>query len=309
MRKVFITRRLPPIAATILREQFIVDERAVNEPCPSDTLAAAVAECDAILSTVSEKLDKSLLERRKNLLVISNYAVGLDNIDLPYARSVGIAVYNTPDVVTNSTADLTLALLLTLVRRLAHAQEYVRQGLWKGWDPERCLGEELTGKTFGILGFGRIGQAVARRAAGFGMNVLYYSRQESRHDSSLPYVRAASLDELLGLVDYLSIHVPLSDGTRGLVNREMFDKMHKRPVILNMARGEIVATDDMMDALSAGKIRGAGLDVVSAERLAREHPLCRAGNVVVVPHIGTATVECRHDMAALAARNIVKHFQ
>lgn len=141
------------------------------------------------------------------------------------------------------------------------------------------------------------------------MSVLYYSRRESKHDVSLPYSRAQSLEELLGSADYLSIHVPLSDETRGLVNREMFDKMYKRPLILNMARGEVVATNDMIDALRVGKIRGAGLDVVSAERLSRDHALCIADNVMVVPHIGTATVECRYDMATVAARNILRHFQ
>lgn len=309
MKRVFITRRLPSIAAAILRERFAVDENAVNEPCAADKLAAAVADYDAILSTVSEKLDKGILQQRKKLLVISNYAVGLDNIDLAYARANGVAVYNTPDVVTNSSADLTLALLLTLVRKIPYAQEYVRQGRWKEWDPERCLGEELSGKVFGILGFGRIGRAVARRAAGFGMDILYYSRQAKHDATSTQYTRVASLEELLGAADYLSVHIPLTDTTRNLINCEMFDKMHKRPVLLNMARGEVVVTDDLVEALRAGKIRGAGLDVVTAECLSRDHPLCQADNVVVVPHIGTATQECRRNMAALAAQNIVKHFQ
>ena len=307
-KKIFITRRLPSIARELLSQHCDVDESPRNEPYPADGLAALMADYDAVLSTVTERFDEQVLEHRSRLEVISNYAVGLNNIDVPYARSLGITVYNTPDVVTNSTADLTFAILLSLIRQIPHAQEFVRQGRWKGWDPELFLGEELSGKIFGILGFGRIGKAVARRAGGFGLESICYNAVTAGPDTP-GGARAVSLDELLETSDYLSIHLPLTADTHGLVDKRLFGKMCKRPIVLNMARGEIVVTEDLVDALRVGQIRGAGLDVLASEQVSAGHPLCEAGNVVLVPHIGTATVDCRRNMAALAAMNILNHFR
>ena len=309
MKKVFITRRIPSVAKKILQEKFQVSCSDKNEPYPNDQLIDIVTDYDAVLATISEKFDKRILKEKGNLKVISNYAVGFDNIDVDYAQTVGITVYNTPDVVTNSTADLTFSILLSLIRKISLAQNFIKQNKWKAWDPELFLGEELSGKIFGILGFGKIGQAVARRATGFGLNIIYYNRSIARPDSLLKqYVKPVGLNELLKTSDYLSIHLPLTDETKGFINKQTIHKMKKKPIILNMARGDIVNTYDLVEALKSGKIRGAGLDVTSPEPLPGDHPICHFDNCVVVPHIGTATQECRINMAQLAAQNIINHF-
>ena len=309
MKKVFITRRLPPVAKEILQEKFEVYSSDKNEPYPRDMLTDIVANYDAVLTTVSEKFDKKILNQKRNLKVISNYAVGLDNIDVKYAQSVGITVYNTPDVVTNSTADLTFAILLSLVRKISYAYDFVKKDKWKVWDPELFLGEELNGKVFGILGFGKIGQAVARRAVGFGLDVFYYDIDKKNVDSFISqYVKPVSMNELIEKSDYISIHLPLTDETKGFINKGLIDKMQRRPIVLNIARGDIVNTDDLIEALKSGKIKGAGLDVTAPEPLPGGHPLCHLDNCIVVPHIGTATKECRNNMARLAAQNIINHF-
>ncbi len=309
MKKVFITRRLPFVAKEILQEKFDVYGSDKNESYPNNMLSSIVADYDAVIATVSEKFDKSILEQKGNLKVISNYAVGLDNIDVKYAQSVGITVYNTPDVVTDSTADLTFAILLSLIRKISYASDFVKKDKWKAWDPELYLGEELSGKVFGILGFGKIGQAVAKRAAGFGLDINYCNHSIKSFDPSLKQiVKSTGLNELLETSDYLSIHLPLKDETKGFINKQTINKMKKKPIILNMARGDIVNTNDLIEALKAGKIRGAGLDVTSPEPLPGNNPLCHFHNCVVVPHIGTATQECRNNMARLAAQNIMNHF-
>jgi glyoxylate reductase len=310
MHKVFITRRLPRIATTLLKEEFEVDQNAENRPHPAEDLQRIVAEYDAVLSTVADSFGAAVLGGGGRLSVISNYAVGLDNIDLAAARSAGITVYNTPDVVTESTADLTFGLLLALVRRIPAAQRFVREGRWASWDPELFLGEELCGKTLGIWGFGKLGQAVARRALGFGLEVIFHSHGGSPADASLKgRAQAVSLDEMLARSDYLSIHLPLNADTRGIVNADVFAAMERQPVMLNMARGGIVDTADLLLALERGVLRGCGLDVSDPEPLPGDHPLCQREDVLLVPHIGTATLDCREAMAALAARNIINHFR
>lgn len=304
--KVFITRRLPGIAPDILKEHFLVDASSENRPLPREELAKVVAEYDAVLATVSEKFDREIIGRKKNLSVISNYAVGLDNIDLESAAANEIAVYNTPDAVTDSTADLTFALLFSLIRKIPAAQDFVRKGRWNSWNPELFLGEELRGKTFGILGFGKIGQAVAKRAAGFGMEIIYHNRPLLKYSNHNFF--QVNLDYLLENSDYISIHLPLTDQTAGYIDQSKLNLMKKKPVILNMARGPIVNTDDLFSALQSGQIRGACLDVTAPEPLSDSHPLCKLDNCLIVPHIGTATHECRKKMARDAAQNIIDHF-
>jgi len=309
MIKVFITRRLPSIAKEILNEKFEVHESNKNDPYPRDKLPEIVAIYDAVLSTVSERFNKEILGQKGKLKVISNYAVGLDNIDVSYAQSIGITVYNTPDIVTNSTADFTFAILLSLIRKISSAVVFVKQGKWKAWDPELFLGEELFDKVFGIMGFGKIGQAVARRAIAFGLNVIYYDILTKQVDPSIvSCVKSADLNNLLKMSDFISIHIPLTEENRGLINNDLINKMEKKPIILNMSRGDIAVTDDLVDALKEGKIRGAGLDVTSPEPLPGNHPLCHFDNCIVMPHIGTATHECRINMAKNAAQNIINHF-
>tara|TARA_Y100000310_G_scaffold222616_1_gene224337 strand:- start:2815 stop:3747 length:933 start_codon:yes stop_codon:yes gene_type:complete len=309
MKKVFITRRLPAIAEERLKEKFDVYGSRENEPYPRKLLPEIVGQYDAVLSTVTEKFNKEILKQKGKLTVISNYAVGLDNIDVEFAKSLGIAIYNTKDVVTNSTADLTFSIFLSLIRKILLAQVFIRNDNWKTWDPELFLGEELNGKVFGILGFGKIGQAVARRAFGFDLNIIFTNRSDidAKYCNDIK-ARCVSFDELLAISDYISIHLPLTDLTRGIINRKIINKMKRKPIIINMSRGEIVVTNDLLDALKKGKIRGACLDVTAPEPIHADHPLCQLENCIIVPHIGTATLECRNNMALLAAENIINHF-
>jgi glyoxylate reductase len=302
---------LPSVAQEILQDKFDVHYSSKNEPFPSEALSEIVSDFDAVLCTVSEKFDKNILNKASRLKVISNYATGLDNIDSAYAQSIGISVYHTPDAVTNSTADLTLSILLSLTRKISSAQKFIKNNNWKAWDPEIFLGEELYGKVFGIIGFGKIGQAVAQRAAGFGMKIIYYNRSFKDASNLLPcqsFIKQCDLDEVLENSDYLSIHLPLNDETNGFINKDLINKMKKKPIILNMARGGILNTKDLIEALELKKIRGAGLDVISSEPISGSHPLCHFKNCIIVPHIGTATIECRNEMARIAAKNIYDHY-
>ena len=304
MKKVFITRRMPEIAKTILKEHFEVSLNDKNETLTQDELIRSLKDCDAVLSTVLDKFTKEVIDSLPKLKVISSYASGLDNIDMEHAKTKGIYVYNIPDSVTNSTADLTMASFLALARKLWPAREFVREGKWKAWDPEILLGEELTGKTFGIIGFGRIGMAVAKRALGFGMNVIYFNRSPVVSDCC----KAVTLEELLSESDYISLHVPLTEQTRGMINAESIRKMSKRPILINFSRGQIIKTEDLLNALKNGEIRGAVLDVTDPEPISADHLLCKMENCIITPHIGTATKECRRDMAMAAAEKIIKHF-
>ena len=228
MKRIFITRRLPPIAKELLSKHFIVDSSEDNTPLPLPKLREIAATYDGILTTVSEKITPELLVD-SSLQVISNYAVGLDNIDLRTAQNKGIVVYNTPDVVTESTADLTFALLLAFVRKTRAAQDFVKSNEWNAWNPELFLGEELFGKTLGIIGFGKIGQAVARRAIGFGMHVVYYNRSTKRIDDPFiaSRVQQVGFSYLLNQSDYISLHVPLTPETKDLIGKKEFIRMRK----------------------------------------------------------------------------------
>ncbi len=308
MKTVFITRRLPAVAEKMLAKHFRVAANRRNRPLTPRALARAVSRYDAILSTVSDRLDAEVLAKKKNLQVIANYAVGLNNIDLAFARKNDIAVFNTPEVVTESTADLTFALLLSLIRKIEAARCFVKKGRWSGWNPEIFLGEELNGKTFGIIGFGRVGRAVAKRAVGFGLRVIFCDRPKSKNRRPVGGARPVDLKTLLAESDYLSIHVPLQADTRWLINKQSIAGMKKSPIVLNLARGEVVETAALIDALKSGRIRGACLDVAEPEPLPRNHPLIAMKNCLIVPHIGTATVECRSAMAKMAAENIINYF-
>lgn len=309
MKTVFITRKLPSIAEEMLSKYFKVIGNKENRPISPGRLCNAVSKYDAILSTVSDKFTAEVMAKKKSLQVISNYGVGLNNIDLPFAKKNGIAVYNTPDVVTESTADMTFALLLSLVRKIDDARRFVKENKWSDWNPAIFLGEELCGKTFGIIGFGRIGQSVARRAVGFGLQVIYCnkSRKKSGNPNLDSNTRQVTLNALLKKSDYISIHVPVTNDTRHLINKKTISNMRRNPIIINMARGEIIETNALATALRRGDVRGACLDVTDPEPLKGKHPLVNMKNCIVVPHIGTATVECRHAMAKLAAENIINH--
>jgi len=293
-----------PIARELLSRHFSVDENPQDEPLSRDELKRVLKEYDGILSTIPDRLDRDILSGA-NLQVISNCAAGLDNVDLVAAKEKNITVFNVPDATTESTADLTFAILLSLIRRVGEAKAYVREGRWRGWEPALLLGEELSGKNFGIIGYGKIGKAVANRALGFGLNVVVYTRSPIT-DSR---VRQVGLDELYTESDYISIHAPLTPQTLGMIDKKALQKMKRHPILINMARGSMIKTDDLVKALMEGAIRGAALDVTDPEPLAGSHPLCHLENCLVLPHIGSATVECRTNMSRIAAENIIGYFR
>ncbi|HUD01414.1 MAG TPA: D-glycerate dehydrogenase [Rhabdochlamydiaceae bacterium] len=303
MHKIYITRQMPA-AREVLRGHFDVEENLQDRILSREELKQVVRQFDGVLSTIADKLDRDVLESAEQLKVISNYAAGLDNVDQVVAKERKIAVYNVPDATTQSTADMTFAILLSLIRKVAEAEAYVKQGLWKAWEPNLFLGEELYGKYFGIIGFGKIGKAVAERALGFGLKVLAFARSKIDY----PRVQQASLEELYKKSDFISIHVPLTEETKGLINWETMKKMEQRPVIINMARGAVVCTDDLARALKEGIVRGAALDVTDPEPISASHPLCHLKNCLIVPHIGSATVECRTLLAREAAKNLIRYF-
>lgn len=309
MKRVFITRKLPAVARETLAPHFDVVEHDGEGALPHDRLADLVREFDGILSTVADRFDREVLEHASTLSCISNYAVGLDNIDISAARENGIHVYNLPFLTAGSTADLTLGLLLAFVRRIPEGVRLVREGRWTSWDPDLCLGQDLAGKTLGIIGMGRIGKAVARRALGFDLRVVFHDPSSPTLDGPLKgEAQQVGFDELLATADFISIHVPLTPETRGLIGDAAFAAMRRRPVLLNMARGPVVDTAALLRAFAEDTIRGAALDVTDPEPLPAGHPLLALPNCLVVPHVGTSTLECRHEMAKHAAERIVDHF-
>ena len=308
MKKVLITRKIPSVAKEMLEKHFEVRINPEERQLTQDELAEAAQEFDGILSMLSDPFTHAVFEKATRLKVVSNYAIGLDNIDKAAAHAKKIVVTNLPDVVTESTADLTFALLLSLIRKIPQANEFVLDGRWKDYDPNLFLGEELRGKTLGIMGFGRTGRAVAKRALPFGLHVnIYHYKPLTFTDGEKKDYTQVPLDELLATSDYLSLHIPLKEETRFLIDAKAFEKMKKRPVLINMARGAVVQTDDLVIALETGQIRGAALDVTFPEPLSHHHPLCLFENCLIVPHIGSATTDCRLEMARLAAKNLIEH--
>ena len=295
MARVLITRRLPGEALERLADAHEIEVWPERLPPSPERLRELAAEAEGLLSLVTDRIDGELLDAAPRLRAIANYAVGTDNIDLDAAAERGIPVGNTPDVVTDATADLAWALLLALARRLPWGISDVLGGEWKTWEPERNLGADVTGATLGVVGYGRIGQAVARRAAGFDMEVVHSGR---RH-GGLP------LDEVLDRADFVSLHVPLTPDTLGLIDMRAFELMKPTALLINTARGPIVDHEALRRALEDGEIAGAALDVTDPEPLPAEHPLLQAPNLLVVPHVGAATVGTREQMTALAVDNLL----
>jgi lactate dehydrogenase-like 2-hydroxyacid dehydrogenase len=306
-RVVTLTRRLPRAVEEAIVERFDVRTNAEDIPLEPSALRAALSESDAVLCTVSDRIDASVLGAaplRASLL--ANFGVGCDHIDLTAARSRGIAVTNTPGVLTEDTADLAVALMLMAFRRLGEGERELRGGRWAGWRPTHHLGARMSGKTLGIVGMGRIGRAVARRAVnGFGMRLVYASR------SPLPPGEAAALDavrtdidEVFTEADVVSLHVPSTPDTRHLVDARRLALMPRHAFLVNTARGDVVDEEALAEALRAGTIAGAGLDVYEEEP--RVSPgLLALENVVLLPHLGSATIESRTAMGMRAFENLV----
>jgi glyoxylate reductase len=294
MAKVFVTRRLPFDALDRLRDAHEVDEWPGNMPPAPEELRAGVADAEGLLSLVTDRIDTGVLDAAPRLRAIANMAVGTDNIDLEAAAARGIPVGNTPDVLTDATADIALALLLALARRVVTGAAKVRGGEWRTWEPAGDLGADLAGATLGIVGWGRIGQAVARRAEGFGMEVVHSSRSSG-----------IALEELLARADFVSLHTPLTEATRRLIDADALARMKPTALLVNTSRGGVVDQGALRDALHAGTIAGAALDVTEPEPLPADDPLLDAPNLLVVPHVGSATVRTRAKMAAMAVDNLL----
>jgi len=294
MASVFVTRALPFEALDRLRAAHDVDEwRQDMPPSPGDLLART-REVEGLLTLITDRVDAELLDGAPALKAIANMGVGTDNIDVEAAKERGIPVGNTPGVLTDATADLAFALLLALARRIVPGAEKVRAGRWETWEPAADLGADLAGATLGIVGWGRIGQATARRAEGFGMDVVYSSRS-----AGVP------LPELLERADFVSLHTPLTRQTRHLIDAGALKRMKQTALLVNTARGGVVDQDALRSALHAGEIAGAALDVTDPEPLPADHPLLDAPNLLVVPHVGSATVRTRAKMAAMAVDNLL----
>ena len=308
--RVGVTRRLPEAVERALRERFDVVQHDAQRDLDANDLIAMMQDCDALMPTVTDRLDSSVLGAGGGRCrMIANFGVGVNHIDLDAATRAGMVVTNTPDVLTDDTADLTMALMLAVMRRLGEGERAVRAGRWEGWHPTQFLGRRLSGKTLGIVGLGRIGRAVARRAeAGFGMKVIAWSRSTRRgSEAGTRIERVNRIDELLEASHVVSVHCPLVATTRHLISTAQFAKMRPEAVLINTSRGPVVNEEALVAALEDGRIAGAGLDVYEQEPLV--HPgLLGREDVVLLPHLGSATMETREAMGMRALDNLVAHF-
>jgi len=304
MKRVLVTLNLPSPGIELLRERFAVRE-VEAEGMPVAALKRHVAECEGIIGVSSVPFTEEILSAAPQLRCIANYAVGYNNIDLAAATRRGIMVTNTPGVLTEATADLTMALLLAVARRVVEGDRFLRDGRFHGWKPDLLLGSDVHGRVLGIIGLGRIGQAVARRALGFNMSILYTQRHRAQPqvESELRAV-FVPLDELLRKADFVTIHCPLSDETRHLIGEDELRLMGPAHYLISASRGPIVNEKALVRALKEGWIKGAALDVYEREP-AVEPGLTDCANAVLVPHIGSATVTARAGMAETAARNLL----
>ena len=277
-----------------------------ERPPPYETLRGAVQDVEGLFCLLTDRIDGALLAGAPKLRVVSNMAVGHDNIDVAAATVRGVYVGVTPDVLTETTADFTFAMMLAWARRIPQAHAFARQGRWKTWSPMLLLGTDLHGATLGIVGLGSIGLAVARRARGFGMRSLYYSRTPRPHaEREVGIERVAELRSLLAQADFVTLHVPLTPATTHLIGEEELKAMRPSAILVNTSRGPVVDQRALYLALKAGAIAGAALDVTEPEPMAPDDPLLGLYNVLITPHIASATVATRRKMAMLAAQNVV----
>lgn len=307
--KVLITRQLPDIAKELLSQRYEVE--VTSDALTANQWLEVVNSYDAVLSVFYDKITADILSKATTLKIISNYAVGLDNIDVNMAKQKNITVCHLPHIVTDSTADLTLGLLLNLARNIIPAAEFVKKGLWDKPALFDFCGQELRGKVLGIIGFGRIGQAVAKRAIAFGMSILFCAKKQVKF-SELPdgldksKIKQVDFDTLIETSDFVSLHIPDRPENVNIINRAVLNKMKPTASLINMGRGTAVDTEALYQALKNNTIRAAGLDVTEPEPL-NDHPIARLSNCIIVPHIGTVTTECRYEMARQAALNILNH--
>lgn len=308
--KVFATRKLPEEIVKKLEQHVEYNEwHSAEQPMTKEQIVDAVKDVDGIISVLSDPLDKEVLESAPNVKVISQLAVGFNNIDVEEATKRSIRVTNTPDVLTNATADLTFALLLAAARKLSAASKEVREGEWKSWSLLQLAGKELSGSTIGILGFGRIGQAVARRAKGFDMDVIYWNRSKKPEAEQAIGATYHELKDLLKQADFLVIMLPFAPELKYLIGAEELALMKEDAIVVNTARGGLVDEAALYEALKNGKLGAAALDVFEQEPVPTDHPLLTLPNVEVAPHIGSSTIATRMEMADLTVRNLLAVLQ
>ena len=301
--KIFITRIIPDRGLALVKERFpTCDIWSADTPPAREELIQRVRGVDGLLCLLTEKIDGDLMDAAgPQLKVISSMSVGVDHIDVAAATVRGIPIGNTPGVLTDATADMAFALLFASARRVVEGEKYVRSGGWKTWNPKLLLGADFVGATLGIIGFGRIGRAVAKRAQGFDMHVIFYDPTAQPVYGANP----VDIDTLLRMSDFVSIHVPLTEGTRHLVNAEFLAKMKPNSILVNTSRGGVVDQSALYDVLKAEKIFAAALDVTDPEPLPMDHPLLELGNCLIVPHLGSASRHTRDMMSLLAAANLI----
>lgn len=304
--KVFVTRVLPEAGLKLIRDACDAEIWTDQMPPPAAVLRQKIAGCDGLVSLLTDKIDGPILDLAPRLKVVSNFAVGFNNIDVPAATERGIAVGNTPGVLTDATADMAFCLLIAAARRVVEGHQYTLAGKWKTWEPLGHLGQDLIGRTLGIIGMGRIGHALAKRCrGGWDMNILYHDVYKNDKAEKDLGARQVDLDTLLAESDFVSLHVDLNDKTRGLIGAEQLRKMKRAAVLVNSARGPLIDQKALAVALKAGTIFAAGLDVTDPEPPTLEDPLLKLPNVVIAPHIASATVQTRNNMAEICARNLI----
>ncbi|MCK5593428.1 D-glycerate dehydrogenase, partial [Candidatus Bathyarchaeota archaeon] len=308
--KVFVTRELPERGLRIIKKRFEAEVWADSAPPPKKVVIQKVAKVDALASLLTDKIDVEVFDVAPNLKIIAQFAVGYDNIDIKEATKRGIYVTNTPGVLTETTADFAWALLMAVARRVVEADKYIRSGKWKvGWHPTMILGRDVYGATLGIVGLGRIGAAVAKRARGFDMRTLYYSATRKPNLEKTLGLEFADLDTLLQKSDFVSIHVPLMEKTYHLIDERKLKLMKETAYLINNSRGPVVDEKALYKALTEGWIAGAALDVFEQEPTSIDNPLLKLDNVVVAPHISSSSHETRSRMAEMVAENLIAFFE
>jgi glyoxylate reductase len=308
--KVYVTRKIPEPGPSILKKHFQINMNPGVDVLKRETLFENVRDVDALLCMLGDKIDAKVMDAAgPNLKVISCYSVGYDHVDIYEAAKRKIIVTNTPNVLANATADLTFSLILTAARKIVNADRHVRNGNWKfGWTPDLFLGYDVHGSTLGIIGLGEIGTLVAKRARGFDMQVIYYSKTRKRQMESELDITFVPLEELLRRSDFVSIHVTLNKDSFHMIDESKIKLMKKSAFIINTSRGQVINEQHLIRALRNNVIAGAGLDVYESEPISRSNPLTQFAQIVLLPHIGSATFKTRSKMAEVAANNIVNFF-
>lgn len=311
MKRILLTRKLHKFAMNQLRKKYEVTVHTGIIPMPKKLLLQKIKNADGLICFPYDVIDRKVIESARNLAVISTYSVGYDHVDVSAAKEKNIKIGYTPNVLTNATADLTIGLMLDLMRRITEGDRLIRTGNWKEiFGPHDYIGIDLKGKTLGILGMGRIGQAVAKRAQAFGLNITYYSRTRlTKNQENKLGIKFVSFSDLIRGSDILTIHIPYKKETHHLIDFQILKKMKKSSFLINTSRGKIIDEKDLVRALKAKIIAGAALDVFEREPIRKSHELTKMENVVLAPHIGSSSAETRHKMAQITIQNLILGLQ